>query len=260
VPAALTLRGSAAHHRPMTILPGLTSTRKDRIPAFLEDIGRHHIRALALFPTCLSREEREKLYSDLETFEDLRIPHVHLRSDCGEGEIDYLIERFGTEAFNIHPRASSHAFGPIPPKHAAKFYVENVDLTPDHEEIAGGDGYRHPEGKRSPEGNGTILGGLCPDFSHLENARLQGREDYVETMAGLFGRFTVGCCHLSAIRVGEPNVWSGEWDHHDFKSFADLDYLSKYRGHMPEKWASLELENSLPEQLEAVSYLDRLLG
>jgi hypothetical protein len=70
----------------------------------------------------------------------------------------------------------------------------------------------------------------------------------------------VGCCHLSAIRVGFPNAWSGEWDHHEFKTLGDLDYVAKYRPFMPKQWASLELENSLPEQLEAASYIGRLLA
>lgn len=233
----------------MTILPGLTSTKKDRIPVFLDDMRRLHVKEIALFPTCLSTVERKELYRELESIPGLRIPHVHLRSDCDEAEVDYIVDRFGTEAFNIHPAASSYAFGPIAPRQAGRFFVENVDMPPDYAEIAGLDGSGHPP-----------LGGLCPDFSHLENARLQGRRAYVDAMADLFRHFKVGCCHLSTIRVGEPNVWSGEWDHHDYKSFADLDYLAKYREFMPVKWASLELENSLGEQMEAVAYLDRLLA
>ncbi len=246
--AALTLTLRAAHHRVMTILPGLTSTRKDRIPAFLEDLRRLRVQTIALFPTCLSSEERASLYRDLEQIPGLRIPHVHLRSDCDAAEADYLVDRFGAEAFNIHPRASTHPFGAIPSRHASRFFVENVDLPPEYAEIAGADG------------EGRALGGLCPDFSHLENARLQGRTAYVATMTDLFGRCAIGCCHLSTIRVGDPNEWSGEWDHHDFVALSDFDYLARYRDRLPAKWASLELENSLEDQLKAASYLDRLLA
>lgn len=103
------------------------------------------------------------------------------------------------------------------------------------------------------------MGGLCPDFSHLENARLHGRTSYVETTMRQLRRFRVGCCHLSAIRIGVPNSWSGEWDHHSFGSLSDLDYVAKYREFLPSTWASLELENPLSEQLEARAYLERLL-
>ncbi len=235
----------------MTILPGLTSTKKDRIPAFLADIRRHRLSAIALFPTCLTEVERAALYRELETIPGLRIPHVHLRSDCNETEIEYLSNRFGAEVFNIHPRATSYPFGPISLRHAPRFFVENVDLPPEYEEIAGSDGL----GPERP-----ALGGLCPDFSHLENARLQGRTAYVERMEELFGRCAVGCCHISTIRVGDPNEWSGEWDHHDFRSLSDFDYLAKYKGRLPPQWASLELENTLEEQLRAADYVAALFA
>lgn len=225
----------------MTILPGLTSTKAERIGAFLEDMGRYRIRAIALFPTCLDAAARRSLYRDLEGFAGLRIPHVHARSDFDEGELDYLQERFGTEAFNIHPRASTHPFGPIPDRTASRFFVENVDLTPDPEDLEG-------------------IGGLCPDYSHLENAALQGRTDYVAAMEKLFRAAPVGCCHLSAVRPGVPNVWSGEWDHHEFAGLPDLAYLGRYRHRMPGAWASLELENPLLEQLQAMEYLTALLA
>lgn len=225
----------------MTILPGLTSTKAERIGAFLEDIGRYRVRAIALFPTCLDTAARLSLYRDLEGCPGLRIPHVHVRSDCGEEELRYLQERFGTEFFNIHPRSSTHPFGPIPRRFASRFFVENVDQTPDPRELEG-------------------IGGLCPDYSHLENAALQGRTDYISAMEKLFRAAPVGCCHLSAVRPGFPNVWSGEWDHHEFAGLPDLAYLGKYRHRMPADWASMELENPLLEQLQAIEYLTALLA
>ena len=114
----------------MIILPGLTSTKKERIPAFLADMRRRGVKSIALFPTCLTRSERQALYAELEDVPGLGIPHVHLRSDCGAEEIGYLARRFGTEAFNIHPRASTHPFGPLPPEYAPAIYVENVDIPP----------------------------------------------------------------------------------------------------------------------------------
>lgn len=45
----------------MTILPGLTSTKKERIPEFLEDLRLSEIRLIALFPTMLAADERRVL-------------------------------------------------------------------------------------------------------------------------------------------------------------------------------------------------------
>lgn len=225
----------------MTILPGLTSTKKERMPAFIEDIRRHGVKRIALFPTCLDTRERAALYAELERLPALRIPHVHLRNDADPGELDLLAERFGAEAFNIHPARSSHPFGSVPVRHARRVYVENVEIVPEAGELEG-------------------LGGLCPDFSHWENARLMGRDDHDRDMRALAGRFTIGCCHLSAIREGVPNAWAGEWDHHAFGTLADLAFLRRYRDFMPPVWASLELENPLAEQLAAAAHISALLS
>jgi hypothetical protein len=225
----------------MTILPGLTSTRKERIPAFIASLRRHGIRRIALFPTCLDEDERNQLYSELATLPELEIPHVHLRSDCSPGEVIFLQRQFGTRAFNIHPDASSYPFRGMPAGFERQIFVENADGLPTREEAA-------------------RIGGICPDYAHWENARLQGRADHDAWMRRLASEFPIGCCHLSAIRIGDPNDWSGEWDHHFYRSLADFDYLVRYRDFLPAEWASLELENPLEEQLEAAAYVSDLLA
>lgn len=225
----------------MTIIPGLTSTMPERIPQFVDDLRASDVRTIAIFPTVLTKRERTELYRELETIDGLQVPHVHVRTDFTQDEMQYLSDRFGTELFNIHPRANKHAFGPVPDVFAARFYVENVEEAPDDEEL-------------------TEVGGICPDFSHLENARLQGRDAYVATVSRQMREFIVGCCHVSAIRVGDPNKWNGGWDHHNYLTLSDFDYLSEYAKHLPRQWLSLELENSLPEQLAAIPHLERVLG
>jgi len=228
----------------MIILPGLTSTKKERIPGFLADLRRSEIRLIALFPTCLTADERKALYRELETIPGLGIPHVHLRADCGVDELEYLSSRFGTEAFNIHPRGSSHPFGPLPAAFASRLFIENVDTAPEDAEL---------ESDPAP-------GGLCPDFSHLENARLHGMSEYVATVEHQLDRYVVGCCHISAIRVGVPNHWAGMWDHHEYGYIEDLRYVARYKHRLPAKWASLELENSFTQQLDAKAFIEGLLG
>jgi hypothetical protein len=224
----------------MRIIPGLTSTKKERIPAFLEDLAREGITEIAFFPTCLDSSERAGLYRDLELLPGLRIPHVHVRSDFDEGELDYLCGRFGTEAFNMHPAASTHPYGTIPARHARRFFVENVEQFPEEAEL-------------------KAVGGLCPDFSHWANAVAFGRPGYDEAMRRLALHYPIGCCHLSALRPGFPNPWHGEWDHHEFVSLSDLDYLKAYSAFMPLAWGSLELENPLSQQLQARRHLELLL-
>lgn len=230
----MTGAGLSTHHRGMVILPGLTSTKKERIPAFVDDLRRSDVREIALFPTLLGPSERAALYLELEAIPGLRIPHVHIRADFDEAELDYLVRRFSAEAFNIHPRASTHPFGALPRRFARRIFVENVNVAPEDEELLD-----------------SGVGGICPDFSHLANARLMGRSAYVATVESQLRRFAIGCCHISALRPGVPNRWAGEFDHHEYAILDDLSYLSAYAGFMPRRWASLELENTLAEQLAA---------
>lgn len=223
----------------MTILPGLTSTQKDRIPAFVDDLRRSPVRAIALFPTVLTADERSHLYRDLESIDGLVIPHVHLRTDFDEAEMAYLVDRFATEAFNLHPQASRHPFGPVPERFRDRVFIENVELPPEDAEL-------------------ERLAGLCPDYSHLESARWAGNDGYVKTVERQFRTFPIGCCHIAGVREGDPNVWNGGPDHHNVRSHADLDYMRDYVAFLPTRWVSLELENPLDEQLDAARYLAAL--
>jgi hypothetical protein len=225
----------------MQIIPGLTSTQKHRIPHWVRELEASSVRAIALFPTVLDRSEREELYRDLASVRGLIIPHVHLRTDCDEQEMIRLAEDFATEAFNIHPNGTRHEFGPVPAAFSNRVFVENVDEAPADEEL-------------------SRLGGICPDYAHLESARMMGRVDYVATVERQLERFPIGCCHVSAIRPGVPNGWNGGPDHHEFAVREDLSSLARYARWLPRRWVSLELENSFGEQLEAVSYLEELLS
>jgi hypothetical protein len=223
----------------MTILPALTSTKKDRIPAFVRALAQSSVRLIALFPTTLNRDERFRLYRDLEAVDGLRIPHVHLRTDCGDAEIGYLAYRFGTEVFNVHPAASNTAYVAESTRWTGQIFLENADELPTADQL-------------------TRFGGVCPDFSHWEAGR-RARDPGYEGFDDLVRRFPARCCHVSAIREGDPNPWNGRTDHHHFTALSDLDYLVRYREFLPPDWVSLELENSLEDQLAAVEHLKRLL-
>ena len=224
----------------MTLLPSLTSTKKDRISAFLEDLGRTGVRTIALFPTTLTTSERKNLYSDLERIEGLKLAHVHLRSDCNDAEIGYLIHRFGTEVFNVHPAASNTAYFPESSRWLKWISLENSDVLPQADQL-------------------RDYAGVCPDFSHWEAAR-RAKDPLYSGFDDLVRQFPPRCCHISAIREGDPNPWNGRTDHHHFIGLSDFDYLVAYREFLPPDWASLELENPLEEQLAAISRLSDLLS
>jgi hypothetical protein len=227
----------------MRFLPGLTSTKPERMPDFLRElrtaVASGELRDIALFPTCLDLAGRRALYAELEAIPGLRLPHVHLRSDMREEEIEWLEERFGVELFNVHASRSSHPWtGPRGPRDA-RIFIENADSVPLAEELEG-------------------YGGLCLDYAHWESGRLLGDPAYRDFEALARGTRT-GCCHISAVRPGVRSAWGG-FDHHVFEKVEDLAYVLRYREFLPAAWASLELENGLEEQLLAIRMLEGLLG
>jgi len=223
----------------MTLLPSLTSTRRDRIGPFLEALRQSEVKTIALFPTTLKPQERRSLYEKLEQVPGLKVAHVHLRSDCDDAEIGYLIHRFGTEVFNVHPAASNTAYVPESSRWVKAISLENADVLPEAAQL-------------------ELYAGVCPDFSHWEAGR-RARDSAYDGFEALVRRFPPVCCHVSAIREGDPNPWNGRTDHHHFTSLSDFDYLDAYREFLPPDWVSLELENPLEEQLEAIGSLQKRL-
>lgn len=221
------------------ILVSLTSTRKDLIPLYLKEIRELKLTRLALFPTCLNQTERQALYRELEDSPVTDLPHVHLRSDMSEAELDYLTRRFRTRVFNIHSRHSDYPFHPESPKYNQQIFLENSGLIPRADELAD-------------------FGGLCIDFSHWMDGILAQRPEY-EGFTALIERFPPGCCHVSAIRTTGPKSPWGGFDFHVFEHVEELDYLVELKAYLPEL-VSLELENPPSQQLQAKTRLETLLG
>ncbi len=221
----------------MEILLGFTTTRSDRIALFLKEIRENNIERIALFPTALDTRQRRILYHELENSPVTRIPHVHLRSDMDQKEMEYLIDRFQTEVFNIHSLYSTHPYQPESTRYLKIIFIENSGVIPGEKELA-------------------LYGGLCIDFSHWENGRRMNLPEY-RNFAQLAESFPVGCCHVSAIHSTPTSPWNA-YDDHEFRDLNEFDYLMAYRRYLP-RWVSLELENSITEQMRAKAHLEKML-
>lgn len=221
----------------MVILLGLTTTRPDHIGRFVREIREEGIEQIALFPTALDARQRQNLYRELEDSPIKRIPHVHLRNDIDDDEISYLVERFSTEVFNIHSFHSTHPYHPQSDRYIKQIYIENSGVIPRSDELA-------------------IFGGLCIDFSHWENGRRMSQPEYL-LFSQLVEQFPVGCCHVSAIHSTPTSPWNS-YDDHEFRDVSEFDYMKAYLRYLP-RWVSLELENSITEQLRVRAHLEKML-
>lgn len=229
------------------ILLGLTTTHGSNWRDKIEEIKSLKLEEIALFPTVLEKNERQELYKTLEETDLKSIPHVHARHDFTDAEFKYLQERWSTKLFNVHfdyfdfETLKASAF-------KSQIYIENTGILDERfenflEESAG----------------------VCLDFSHyFDYWILQKRPDY-KICDSLLKKFQIGCCHISAISdkkkladYGENDKW--HYSRHTYNDLTEFDYLKTMKQFLPEI-ISLELENSLTEQLEVKEYIENnILG
>ena len=106
-----------------------------------------------------------------------------------------------------------------------------------------------------------ISDGLCLDFSHYYDYwSKQKREDY-KKLSKLIDNYKIGCCHISAVTekkiyadYGGQDKW--HYNRHTFSDLSEFDYLLELKQYLPDI-ISLELENSLKEQLEVKKYIEK---
>ncbi|MDP2951013.1 MAG: L-threonylcarbamoyladenylate synthase [bacterium] len=224
-------------------LVSITTTKGADWEARIKEIDKLKIKKLALFVTCVNEKERKKLYQALEKTSLKEIPFCHIRSDMPFQELDYLTKRWQTKVFNLH---TSREF-PIKIDYKGlkkKIFIENVFMGFDEQEL-------------------KIFGGVCLDFAHLENDRLNKHRRYQETIKAL-ATYSLGCNHISAIckepfRFLEETKYGlrdeNRFDRHSFTSFKDFAYLKRYPLKYFSKYCALEVENPLKEQLQAIDYI-----
>jgi|WetSurMetagenome_2_1015567.scaffolds.fasta_scaffold104955_3 hypothetical protein len=227
------------------ILLGLTTTPGSDWREKAKEVDRLNLEEIALFPTFLEINERKELYKLLENTRLKKIPHVHLRDDMEEWELDLFDKKYETEVYNIHPCQEDLNFlKKITNK--KKCFVENCEIIDElFFEIA------------------NACGGICLDISHWEDECLKkGYDKFPDRI----NDFKIGCSHISAISssVGEYEHYRTKeifnyYSSHRLDKLSELDYVKKYVKYLP-KYVSIELENSFQEQLKIKEYLEKIIN
>jgi len=236
---SLTANGDTANDL-MQIFPTITTIAGSAWLDKITEVKGLKLREVCLFPTCLDKKQREKLYAllletDLET-----IPFVHLRSDMDLRELDYLANHYQTKAFNIHTKkefALLHDYGP----YKKSIYIENTYKPFDEAEI-------------------REFGGICLDISHLENDRIL-RPDVYEANVRILEKYPPKCSHISVIKkkaVLDEESYMRITTHY-LEDLSEFDYLKRYPLEYFGSVSALELENTIEEQLRAKEYISALI-
>jgi len=229
-------------------LPGLTTTPKSRREEKIKELNKLKITEIALFPTAIALAERKILYESLKNSPVQRIPHVHLRDDMEEWELEYLIDKYQTKAFNIHADERGLKFLNANGKYKKIIYLENqgqidsifIDNLPK-------------------------CGGICLDATHWEDQGVIQNNIGYEKFAALLKNNKIGCSHISAIKtepiISKNYVTSKKmicYSNHYLDDLSQLDYVKKYTAYLP-NLISIELENTFAEQLKVKKYFENLI-
>jgi len=223
------------------------TTVKDWRPKIseIDDLG---LTELALFPTAIELPERQELYSAIEKTGLKKIPCVHLRDDMERWEIDWLIEKYGAEKFNLHPSKEARAFLATNSDLKHLTYIENLDwLSSVFFELV------------------EEAAGVCLDVSHYEDFGVMQNSQGYEGFAEYLRNHTIGWNHVSAINdelaknisaVNQGEIV--EYNLHTIQRLSQMDYL---RGHLEvmSDTVAIELNNSLAEQLKVKKYLESFI-
>jgi len=213
------------------------------------------LKEVALFLTWVDEDERKALFNALERSSIKSIPLVHLKSNERPEEISYLINKFNSKKFNIHPQRE------FPLKHNLskfkdKIYVENAYNI-------------FKEGAFREEDIGDWAG-VCVDVSHLEGEKNISKDNFEKTME-IIKKSKVGWNHISPFKAKsyqlikqgiksesvQKDIYR-KW--HLMENLSELDYLKKYPSWIFSDTIALEMKNSIKEQLEAKKYIIELLN
>lgn len=229
-----------------TIMPSIT-TIKSIWPDKIREIDVLGLEEVAIFPTTLNIADRQKLYVLLENSSVKRIPHVHLRHDCEAWELDYLIKRFDTKVFNLHPCIECLEFLEKNPKFRKVIYVENLaDIDDMFMAVL------------------EKCAGLCLDLAHWENHGYFFQRPSYQKFSAVVKNHEIGINHISAFGPSDDyfdDPATGErirmYDQHMMSDIEQFTYVKKFLPYLAD-YASIEIENSLSEQIKVKEYLNKI--
>ena len=232
------------------ILLGLTTTgqKENHWTRKVAEIDKLKIKKIALFPTVLGPEERKRLYTLLEKTGLESIPHVHLRDDdMSEEEIEYLIRRYKVKVFNLHPRPKAYTFLDRYPQYRPIIFFENLYRVIRDEKFDEASFEKHK------------VAGICLDLAHLKSEEILFPKRYQKRIK-LLDKYPIGCNHISGIRK-IPFLWEGKliYDTHFVSKISELDYLKEFSLRYFSDIISIELENSLAEQVKFKEHIKDII-
>ncbi len=209
----------------------------------IEELG---LRSVALFLTGVSELERRKLYRELEMAHIrhlFTVPFVHAVSDMSDDEYRYLMDRFGTELFNLHPVRQYPLQHKLSTEIRRRIAIENsfIDRSIELMDLSG-------------------FQGLCLDVAHAEDVRRKNGPEF-ETLERLTKMAPVLANHISL--SGEKSQLDSEgnptFHSHVTQEGRGVSYLERYPASFFGPIVAIELADPLAEQMKLVPLIEDIL-
>lgn len=228
----------------MKIYPSITTGKGSNWRDMFREINYLRIEEVSVFLTFLNRVERKSLYQMLKSSSIKKIPLVHLREDMDIEELNFFVKKYDTQIFNTHSAKEFPINNDWVREYRELITIENTHKTPlDENEI-------------------KKYGGICLDFSHLENAKILDAERY-KNDERVLSMFKVKCNHISAIKKEFSSINKEKrelrYDSHSLGDHTELDYLRSYPVSYFSDCCAMELSNNITEQMEAIKYIESFM-
>jgi hypothetical protein len=227
----------------ITTIARCSSGWRDKIHE-IEALG---LRSVGLFLTGVREAERRELYRELELAHVrhlFAIPFVHAVSDMSEDEYRYLMDRFGTELFNLHPIRQYPLQHKLSAEIRQKITIENafIDQSIDLMDLSG-------------------FRGICMDIAHAEDLRRKNELEFAK-LERLIQRVPVLVNHVSLSGDAALVESYGELTYHSHigAEGGTLSYLNRYSPEFFGSIIAIELADSLSEQVKLIPVIEKTLA
>lgn len=204
------------------------------------------LRSVALFLTGVREAERRELYRELELAHVrhlFTIPLVHAVSDMPEDEYRYLMSRFGTELFNLHPIRQFPLQHKLSAEIRRNITIENafIDEAIDLLDLSG-------------------FNGICLDVAHAEDLRRKNGPAF-EKLARLTQMAPVRANHICVSGEAAKPDSQGNLTYHSHLTMEGrgLSYLESYPSNFFGPIVAIELADPLAEQVKLVPAIEAIL-
>ncbi len=200
----------------------------------LKEINQFGIKEVAVFVEWFNEKERPHLYKFLKKSVIEKVPFVHLRHDTDKTDVEFFMQNFKTQHFNIHEEHFDILDN-------WKGYEDKLYLEMNY------------DGKIDKDVKVRQIGGFCIDLSHFKSAIARGSEEAAYAFERR-GKVNFACNHCNGYNPDKME------DKHTISDLKDFDYLITLPKYVFGKIIALEVNNSITDQMKYIEHLNKLLG